>query len=103
MKTRRAFAFGGSIGLLVGIVMVVLGFWVPTNSTLFDIFYVIHWPMLHLVVWIQHAYHSTHGWGPSTDFGKWLMAYLSYWTFLGFLASVVWRASIGRKHAGYAP
>jgi hypothetical protein len=97
MIKKHTVGFGAIIGLVIGIVMAAAGCWLPANSTLADIFGVIHWPMGQAVVWIQHAYHASHGWSPSTDFCKWLMAYMGYWTLLGVLVGVGCRLIIGRR------
>jgi len=99
MKGEHTLVSGAIIGLVIGIVMAAVGGWLSANSILFSIFYVIHWPMLQLAAWIQHASNAPHGWSPSTDFFKWLMAYLGYWAFLGFLAGVGYRVCFRPRHS----
>ena len=82
MNRKRSVIIGAIIGLVVGIIMVGLGFTVPPSSFLYSILSIIHRPLVPLITWMHIASHGV-------GLYKALAVVLLYWGLIGFSTGVV--------------
>jgi hypothetical protein len=89
---KHTVGFGALIGLVIGIIAIVLGVYLPGDSPLVVALLAVESPLVHVMNWFGKALHS---WGGFT--AVYILSVLIYWTLVGLAVGFIVRWLINRK------
>ena len=94
---KHTVGFGAIIGLVIGVVAILAGVFLPGDSPLVVALFTIETPVMHVVNWFSEALHNS--WGGFT--AVYILSVLIYWTLIGLAAgyTIRWLINRRRRHA----
>ena len=92
MRKKRIVGLGAVIGLVIGIISIVAGVYLPGDASLVAAFFAFESPLIHIINWLGK---DLHNWGSFT--AVYILLVLLYWTLIGLLFGLSVRWFIKRK------